>query len=119
MNQPPNNDSTGIVRPDSFLDGDDGIAVNAWQAYNAMESTKRRHFECLEILDEKKKNYNIDPTEQDKFLLSCLLKDHDEQVRRFTEASQQLKLANSMAHAALFDYIGAVNSMHDRSAVKH
>lgn len=119
MNKPDTKSSEGIDRPDTLLEGENGVAVPAWQAYNAMETTKRRHFECLEILDEKKKNYNIDPTEDDKLLLACLLKDHDEQVKRFTEASQRLKLVDASAHATLFNYIGTVNSVHGRSAVTH
>jgi hypothetical protein len=119
MNKTDSKSAKGIDRPDSLLDDQNGLAVVAWQAYNAMETTKRRHFECLEILDEKKKNYNIDPTEDDRQLLSCLLKDHDEQVKRFTEASQQLKLVDASAHAALFNYIGTVNAVQGRSAVRH
>lgn len=110
--------SVGLVRPDNLLDGADGVAVQTWQAFNAMESTKRRHFDFLEILDEKKKNYNIDPTDEDKQLLACLLKDHDAQVKLFTAASQQLKQASSSAHAALFVYIGAISDA-GAAQVKH
>ena len=53
-----------IERPADVLEGD---AADTWQAYNAMETTKQRHFELLELLDNKKKNYNIDPTD------ACLL----------------------------------------------
>lgn len=119
MNDLAKRDTDGQMRPESILDGPDGVAVQAWQAFNAMETTKRRHFACLEILDEKKKNYNIDPTEADKQLLACLLKDHDEQVKRFTAASQQLKLANGSAHEALFVYIGAISGASSAASVKH
>lgn len=95
-----------IERPADVLEGD---AADAWQAYNAMETTKQRHFEMLEMLDNKKKNYNIDPTNADQRLLECLLADHDQQVKRFTVASRQLKEQNLSAHGALFDYIGAIN----------
>jgi len=61
-------------RPDNVLNN---VGADAWQAYNAMESTKRRHFDWLEIIDNKKKNYNIDASEADKHMLACLLKDHD------------------------------------------
>ena len=44
-----------LARPDDILDG---VAALSWQAYNAMETTKRRHFDLLEIIDNKKKNYN-------------------------------------------------------------
>jgi len=104
--------STGTIiqRPEAILDGADAIASLTWQAYNAMETTKRRHFELLEILDNKKKNYNLDATEREQGLLACLLRDHDEQVRRFTEASKALKLRDATAHTALFTYIGSINS---------
>lgn len=104
------------ARPDELLGG---VAALAWQAYNAMEATKRRHFELLEILDLKKKNYNIDPTERDRLLLACLLKDHDEQVKRFTEASLALKSQDAEAHVTLFEYIGGINQATDQHRVTH
>ena len=119
MNEPANQASINLARPDNLLDGDDGIAVLAWQAYNAMETTKRRHFEWLEILDEKKKNFNIDPTDSDRQRLACLLHDHDEQVKRFTRASEQLKSVDTAAHAALFVYIGAVSAAERSGPVTH
>jgi len=105
-----------IERPSEFLEGD---AAAAWQAYNAMETTKQRHFELLETLDAKKKNYNIDPTEQDQQLLDYLLSDHDQQVKQFTAASRQLKEHNSAAHGALFDYIGAINQAASDRRITH
>lgn len=105
-----------ITRPDEFL-GD--VAAMAWQGYNAMETTKRRHFELLEVLDNKKKNYNIDPTERDRKLIACLLRDHDEQVKRFTQASIELKAADGSAHEALFTYIGMINRASDERQVTH
>lgn len=105
-----------ITRPDDLLDD---IAAIAWQAYNAMETTKRRHFDLLEVLDNKKKNYNIDPTDNDKKLINCLLRDHDEQVKRFTEASIELKEKDVSAHTALFAYIGMVNSVTDEHHLTH
>ena len=105
-----------ISRPDEVL-GD--VAGMAWQAYNAMETTKRRHFELLEVLDNKKKNYNIDPTEHDKKLIACLLRDHDEQVKRFTQASIELKGTDASAHSALFAYIGLINNVSDENQLAH
>lgn len=95
-----------LVRPDSILAG---VAGDTWQAYNAMETTKRRHYELLEILDNKKKNYNLDPSARDQALLASLLKDHDEQVKRFTAASSALKSCDAEAHMAVFVYIGALS----------
>jgi len=107
---------TEISRPDELL-GD--VAAMTWQAYNAMESTKRRHFELLEVLDNKKKNYNIDPTDHDKQLIACLLRDHDEQVKRFTQASMALKETDATAHTTLFTYIGMINRVSDERQRTH
>lgn len=107
---------TSVARPADLLTG---VGAEAWQAYNAMETTKRRHFDLLGLLDEKKKNYNIDPTEHDRRLLENLLQDHDEQVRRFTQASMELKNVDAMGHTGLFTYIGSINTSMDRQAVTH
>lgn len=105
-----------IERPDTVLSG---LGADAWQAYNAMETTKRRHFDLLEILDNKKKNYNIDPTALDQQLIANLLKDHDEQVKRFTSASIALKENDAEAHTALFVYIGSINKGADDNPTTH
>lgn len=102
------NDDSSFTRPDDLLAG---VASGAWQAYNAMQGTKQRHFGLLEALDLKKRNYNIDPTPKDRQLLACLLADHDDQVKRFTDASVALKSVDQKAHTALFVYIGAINSL--------
>ncbi len=73
-----------------------------------MESTKQRHFEFLTVLENKKKKFNLDPTPSDTELLETLLRDHDEQVTQFTQASQNLKVADPTAHRALFEYIGFI-----------
>ena len=95
------------MRPSNLLDTE---AAATWQAYNAMETTKTRHYTLLEIIDNKKKNYNIDPSDSDKQMLQFLLDDHSAQVKRFTEASQQLKLANEAGHKQLFEYIGLITT---------
>ncbi len=95
------------MRPSSLLDND---AAGTWQAYNAMETTKTRHYALLEIIDNKKKNYNIDPTDTDKQMLQFLLDDHSAQVKRFTEASKLLKTTNEAGHKQLFDYIGLIST---------
>lgn len=96
-------------RPAHLLDGPDAIAASLMQAYNAMETTKRRHFELLSILDNKKKNYNLEPSERERRVLAALLRDHDEQVQRFTLASSRLKDQDQSAHSAVFVYIGAIS----------
>ena len=109
-------DKVLLNRPDDILKG---VAAVSWQAYNAMETTKRRHFELLDIIDSKKKNYNIDATAADQHLLRCLLCDHDEQVKRFTAASMALKEVDALAHTALFVYIGGINSAAEGSPTAH
>lgn len=105
-----------IERPDVILAG---IAADAWQAYNAMDTTKRRHYELLEVLDNKKKNYNLDASEREKAQLVNLLKDHDEQVKRFTAASMSLKQADTEAHIALFVYIGDISDTGQATPLQH
>jgi len=102
-----NSAQVSAMRPSALLDND---AADTWQAYNAMEATKLRHYTLLEIIDNKKKNYNIDPTETDKQLLQHLLDDHSAQVKRFTAASKLLKTANEAGHKQLFDYIGLIST---------
>lgn len=94
-------------------------AAKTWQAYNAMETTKQRHFDYLSQLDRKKKNFNLDPTANEKQLLEQLLRDHDEQVKQFTEASGCLKSENPDTHTALFKYIGKINDLLDADKTSH
>ncbi len=104
------------LRPAFYLEGE---AADTWQAYNAMQSTKQRHYEMLRVLEDKKKNFNLDTTELDRTLLANLLADHSWQVDCFTEASVALKSANPIAHKALFEYIGALNRSSDQDRVVH
>ena len=90
-----------------------------WQAYNAMETTKLRHFDFLTILENKKKNFNIDPTEDDRTLLAQLLRDHDEQVKAFTSASSDLKQQSPEAHLSLFRYIGELSEAFENRKPPH
>lgn len=108
--------SKDLVRPSSILDG---VAADTWQAYNAMQATKQRHYDLLQILENKKKKFNLDPTEKDQALLQNLLSDHDAQVKRFTSASNQLKAQDSSAHQALFVYIGQVAALTSDGEVQH
>jgi len=84
-----------------------------------MQTTKQRHYDLLQILENKKKKFNIDPTEKDKTLLANLLSDHDQQVKRFTSASQVLKGSDAAAHQALFVYIGQVAALSSEGEVHH
>jgi len=90
-----------------------------WQAYNAMEATKQRHFDFLNVLERKKKNFNLDPTDEDRQLLQQLLQDHDEQVKLFTKESGQLREKSPDAHIALFTYIGKINDLLDSERSTH
>lgn len=104
------------LRPAVVLDGE---AAELWQAYNAMETTKARHYALLEIIDNKKKNYNIDATDVDKQMLQFLLDDHSAQVKRFTMASTALKATNPAAHTQVFDYIGVITNHQGMSGQAH
>ncbi len=94
-------------------------AAQTWQAYNAMETTKQRHFDYLSVLDRKKKNFNLDPTDDEKLVLEQLLKDHDDQVKVFTDASTRLRSQNPETHIALFTYIGKINELLDADKTSH
>lgn len=106
MTQSIRDESSALERPVDILAGD---GADAWQAYNAMQATKQRHYELLEALETKKKKFNIGPTTRDTTLLKHLLADHDVQVKRFTSASTNLKASNPVAHKTLFEYIGLIN----------
>ena len=97
------------------------IASETWQAYNAMETTKQRHFDLMTALESKKKNFNLDPTDKESELLKNLLRDHDVQVNAFKSASNDLKQNYPETHTALFMYIGEINTvLHDiRVAESH
>ena len=89
----------------------DGPAADAFEAFNAMQATKARHFELLERLDAKRERWGLDPTAAERAHLADLLADHDAQVRRFTRAGAALKAADRDAHRALFAYVGAITTL--------
>ena len=103
-------------RPHTILAG---VACEAWQAYNAMQTTKDRHYQLVQRLDNKKKNYNLDPSAEEQAWLAHFLADHDEQVKRFASASSILKQADASAHKALFVYIGVIAGQGEQAAVRH
>ena len=74
-----------------------------------METTKRRHFDYLGVLESARKNQDRAPTEHEQAMLAQLLRDHDDQVKLFAEASAALKAADGEAFAALWEYIGEIN----------
>lgn len=83
----------------------DDASSDAWQAYNAMFDTKQQHYEFLETLENKKKKFNISPSENDKQKLAEYLSEHDRQVKRFTQLAQELKTAHPESHLNLFKFI--------------
>lgn len=83
----------------------------AYRSYNAMETTKRRHFDYLTLLERKKKKFNLDPTAEETELLRLLLRDHDEEVRSFKCRCDSLKSSDPPAYTALFEYLAQINNM--------
>jgi len=77
-----------------------------WRAYAAMFESKQRHYEFLEILENKKKKFNLSPSEDDKEQLDGYLAEHDEKVKQFTHLSQVLKAEHPESHLMLFRFIG-------------
>lgn len=84
-------------------------ALPAWQAYNAMEATKLRHFDLLTTLEDKYQDQGS-ASEAEQTLLSRLLADHDQQVRSFKQSISRLRDTDPAAHASLIGYISALNS---------
>lgn len=83
-------------------------ALPAWQAYNAMDATKQRHFLLLQGLERKYRDHgSVGGAE--RALLERLLRDHDRQVARFREAVGELSRSDPTAHQALIGYIADLN----------
>ena len=83
-------------------------AAAAWQAYNAMETTKQRHITLLAGLENRYGSLakaHLGET----LLLDKLLHDHDLQVKCFTREMAALKEADAGAHAALLAYMQEIN----------
>ena len=88
-------------------------AIAAFQAYNAMETTKKRHLDLMLAIDKRGKKFNLTATEAEVEMLNRLLKDHDDQVDQFKLESDLLKSADSEAHLAMFKYVGEIHTMLD------
>ena len=84
-------------------------ATAAWQAYNAMETTKRRHLDYLSALESREKRFNLAASDAENSMLKRLLIDHDEQVSAFKAASNALRETSPEAFDALWVYIGEIN----------
>lgn len=83
-------------------------------AYNAMETTKRRHFDFLNLIENRKKKYNLASTAEESRLLDSLLSDHNQAVKQFKLQTQTLLLAEPEAHQSLFSYITVLNQTLNR-----
>lgn len=92
------------------------LASVALLAYNAMETTKRRHFDYLNMLESKRKKFNLEASSKEKALLGSLLADHDRTVKYFKTEAQLLQKASPEAHRSLFTYIGLLNEVFTDSA---
>lgn len=88
-------------------------AMAAFQAYNAMETTKRRHLDLMLAIDKRAKKFNLTATDAEVEMLNRLLKDHDEQVEQFKLESDTLKSVNPETHLAMFQYVGEIHTMLD------
>jgi len=119
MTDSPPSPRSELVRPDALLDG---IGADAFSAFNAMQTTKQRHYALLARLEEKRSRYGLSPSERESTLLKALLADHDAQVRRFTAAAARLKQQDAEAHRELFGYVGVLMDVPvdgDDDAVRH
>jgi len=83
--------------------------ASVFRSYNAMETTKRRHFDYMSMLEHKKKKFNLAATPEESLTLENLLRDHNDEVQMFKQLSDSLKSDNPIAHQALFAYIGSLN----------
>ena len=86
------------------------IYAGTLRCYNSMETTKRRHFDYMSLLEARQKKFNISPSTSDSALLASLLSDHDREVQAFVDSSDALKQSDPSAHQVLFEYIGRINT---------
>ena len=99
------NTETSVINKEHFR----GEFASVFRSYNAMETTKRRHFDYLSMLEDKKKKFNLSASPQEAATLGNLLRDHNDEVKNFKYLSDSLKADNPIAHQALFEYIGILN----------
>jgi len=76
------------------------VAKPAWSAYTAMNTTKQRHLNYLQQLEEKYKKYGS-PNGEEISTLNQLLQAHDAQVKAFRKALQDIKTTDENAYMAL------------------
>ncbi len=82
--------------------------ADAFQAYSAMETTRQRHFDYLNMLTEREKRFNLESTDSEQSFLAELLLDHDAQVKTFKAASDELRGRSMEDFQALFAWLGEI-----------
>ncbi len=82
--------------------------AEAFQAYSAMETTRQRHFDYLNMLTEREKRFNLQSSEIEQRFLADLLADHDAQVKQFKAASDALRQRSAEDFQALFAWLGEI-----------
>lgn len=88
-------------------------AAAAFQAYNAMETTKQRHLDLMLAIDKRAKKFNLPATDTENVMLQALLEDHNEQVQQFKLESDTLKSTHPETHVAMFQYLAEIHHMLD------
>lgn len=94
-------------------------SLPAWQAYSGMFDTKQKHYEFLEVLENKKKKFNLSPTDDDKQKLAGYLSEHSAQVKQFTKLSIELKASHPEAHLQLFNFIAKLGDGEPSKKTEH
>lgn len=85
------------------------VALSAWDAYRAMEESKREYFGYLADLETKYQHGGA-RTIAESMRLDSLLSRHDRQVAGFRKAIKVLKARDAGAHRALIAHITMLNS---------
>ena len=84
-------------------------ALAGWNAFKAMEQSKRRYFSYLETLERKYEDGGMRLLAEE-VRLDGLLKEHDHQVAEFGKAVKALGAADPVAQKALIAHMTAFNT---------
>ena len=88
-------------------------AAAAFQAYNAMETTKQRHLDLMLAIDTRTKKFNLAASDAENAMFKKLLADHNNQVQQFKLESDTLKETHPETHLAMFQYLGEIHGILD------
>ena len=77
----------------------------AMSAYNAMETTKKRHMTLLQAITTREKKFGLQASALETDLLDTLLADHNDEVKSFQTAMQNLKQQYPDAMQAMLAHI--------------